>query len=251
MEMYKKMAEIYDLVYQDVGGIRFWNHTAHKYGGPVLELGCGTGRILLELAKAGFEVSGIDNSPDMLAVLKKNLKKLPKGAQEEIKVKEADMRNFSLDRMFRTVIIPFSSFQHLLNIKEQEACLQSIKRHLLPEGALIIDVFNPDLSRPERMLRHDTTVKDAGRTISKFSTQTFNKTLQTTNAHFFIDITEKAGAVKRITTDFKLKYFFHKELRQLLEKNGFRVIETYGDYNQERFSEKDRKKIIIVAKKAG
>lgn len=246
MEMYKKIADLYDLLYEDLNDSKFWNNLCHKYGGPVLELGCGTGRIMLGLAKAGFDVAGIDKSKELLAVLKK--KALKDGMNPQIK--EADMRSFSVDRMFRTVIIPFSSFQHLLNTKDQEACLKTVKKHLLQEGNLIIDVFNPDESRPENIMCHQKTIKDSsGRIISKFHTQTFNKTLQHTNSIFFIDITEKTGTLKRITTDFTLKYHFYRDLKKLLESCGFRVVETYGDYSQTRFSEKDSPRMIVVARR--
>lgn len=246
--MYKKLAPVYDDVYSDRSDVKFWNSVCHKHGGPVLELGCGTGRIMLELARTGFDIAGIDNSRELLSILKKKALQL----KIEPQIKEGDMQGFSLDRMFRTVIIPFSSFQHLLNTKEQEACLASVKRHLLQEGVLIIDIFNPDLNRPENLVTHQRTVKDSsGRTISKFMAENFNKTLQHVNSSFFIDITERTGALKRITVDFRLKYHFHRDLKRLLESNGFRLLETYGDYSQSRFSERDSPRMIMVAQKVG
>ena len=244
--MYEKIAGLYDVLYSNLHDLKFWSAMAHHYGGPVLEIGCGTGRLMLELAKSGFDISGIDNSKDMLSVLKKKALKMGINPQ----IKHADMRDFSLDRMFRTVTVPFSTFLHLLTTKDQEAFLSSVRKHLLQEGILIIDVFNPDLDRPEQLLRHQITAKDGlGRTVSKFASQTFNKTLQVSHTHFFIDVTEKTGSLKRITVDFKHKYLFHRDLRQLLERNGFRIMETYGDYNKERFSERDSPRLIIAARK--
>jgi len=251
-ELYKKTAGIYDFMYEEMRDTKFWTHLAHQHGGPVLEIGCGTGRILLELAKAGFDVTGIDISPDMLAVLKRKLKKLPKGLQEQVKVKEADMRNFALGRMFRTVIIPFSAFQHLLTTKEQQACLKAVHMHLLDRGTLVIDVFNPDLSRPKGVLEHQWTRQDrTGRTVSKFSSQTYNPTTQISNQHFFIDITDRLGRLSRITASFRLRYVFYKDIKKLLESTGFRIVEVYGSFNREKFSEKHSQRIIAVASKVG
>jgi SAM-dependent methyltransferase len=106
-------------------------------GEAVLELGCGTGRVTIPIARAGAEIVGLDNAPAMLAVARR------KAAEAGVRVHwvTADMRDFRLEQRFGLVIIPFRSFLHLLTDADQEACLRRIQEHLLPGGRLALNFF--------------------------------------------------------------------------------------------------------------
>ena len=105
----------------------------------VLDLACGTGRITLPLARAGIDVTGLDNAPAMLDVARR------KAAAEGLELTwvEADMRNFELDRLFGLIVMPYRSFLHLLTAEDQASCLTAVHRHLVPGGRFALNLFTP------------------------------------------------------------------------------------------------------------
>ena len=140
-------AEFYDHVapYRERGDVAFFVEMAQAAGGPVLEIGCGTGRVLIPTARAGSEIVGLDLSPSMLAVCRSNLAQEPAETQARVRLVEGDMRDFDLDQQFALATLPFRPFQHLTTIEDQIACLTTIHRHLAPGGRLVLDLFNPSI----------------------------------------------------------------------------------------------------------
>ena len=142
---YMSIAELYDHVvpYRERGDVGFFVEAARESGGPVLEVGCGTGRVLIPTARAGIEITGLDLSPHMLAICREKLKTESQDVQSRIRLVEGDMRQFELGRTFRLVTLPFRPFQHLTTVEEQLACLGCLRRHLAEGGKLILDIFKP------------------------------------------------------------------------------------------------------------
>ncbi len=119
---------------------------ARRTGGPVLELGCGTGRVLIPIAESEIEIVGLDSSPQMLSVCREKLLNESKDVQSKVlDLVQGDMRAFELSRKFSLVTIPFRPFQHLLTVADQMSCLENIRKHLLAGGKLVLDIFNPSL----------------------------------------------------------------------------------------------------------
>jgi ubiquinone/menaquinone biosynthesis C-methylase UbiE len=112
---------------------------AQAQGLRTLEPTCGTGRMTIPLAKAGIRMVGVDISPAMLAVGRE------RGAGLDIEWVEGDMRSFELGEQFGLAIIPVGSFQLLLEVEDQLACLRCIHRHLAPGGRLAFEIENPDV----------------------------------------------------------------------------------------------------------
>ncbi|MER5419787.1 class I SAM-dependent DNA methyltransferase [Streptosporangium roseum] len=113
----------------------------HAQHGPVLELGVGTGRISLPLARAGIETYGIDASAKMLAKLKS------KSGGMEISVHLGDFSDFNLDRSFSVIFLTRNTLSEIPTQEAQVSCMRAIARHLMPGGSAIIDLAVP---RPER-----------------------------------------------------------------------------------------------------
>ena len=128
---YTPIAELYDHIvpYQDRPDVGFFVEAAVQSGGPVLELGSGTGRILIPTARAGVEITGLDLSPHMLAVCRERLKTEPEQVSSRVWLVEGDMRHFELARTFSLVTLPFRPFQHLTTVGDQLACLDCIHHH--------------------------------------------------------------------------------------------------------------------------
>src|SRR5690242_10538907 len=144
---YAPIAELYDhvVLHNQRPDIEFYVDAARKSGGPVLELGCGSGRVLIPTARAGVEITGLDVSAGMLDVCRESLGRETEAIQTRATLVTGSMTDFDLPQRFRLVTIPFRPFQHLLTVDDQFACLRSIHRHLTADGRLIVDLFNPSL----------------------------------------------------------------------------------------------------------
>ncbi|HEX9913239.1 MAG TPA: class I SAM-dependent methyltransferase, partial [candidate division Zixibacteria bacterium] len=119
-------ADFYDKWNQSfVSDIPLWLEYTKRCGSPVLELCCGTGRILLPLAKEGIEISGLDISEKMLEKAREKLNKETEQIKKRVNLLQGDMRNFHLKKEFNLIFIPFNSFQVLLSMEEQNNCLRS------------------------------------------------------------------------------------------------------------------------------
>ncbi len=140
--------ETYDVATTEVPGgddVGFLRGLAEEVGGPVLELGCGTGRVAIPLAEAGLRVVGLDRSPHMLATAEAKRRALPPAVRRRIEFIEGDMTDFSLGRRFGLAFAAFRVFMSLPDPDAQRACLAAVRRHLRPGGLVVLDLFDPRL----------------------------------------------------------------------------------------------------------
>jgi SAM-dependent methyltransferase len=232
LDEYETNSKYYDIWTEDfVEDIEFYKTIAERTGGPVLELMCGTGRIMIPLADAGLEITGVDKSAAMLDVLSAKIELIGGRVERNIDVIEGDVRTFKAERKFRLALIPFNSFLHLLSRKDQEDALANVRDHLETGGLLVMSVFNPRLDRPENLVRHrGTKITSKGEIISKFEAQTIDLATQTTLVHYFYDISRQDKEFRRVTTSMTLRFLFQHEAVDLLNRSGFAIEETFGDY---------------------
>lgn len=111
---------------------------ARATGGPVLELACGTGRLLCRIAENGFCATGIDLSESMLAIARENAAQLPRLVREHVNLAKADMCRFDFKERFGLVYIAGNSFRELTTPNQQERCLECVARHLRPDGVFLM-----------------------------------------------------------------------------------------------------------------
>ncbi|ELZ05645.1 type 12 methyltransferase [Natrialba chahannaoensis JCM 10990] len=141
-DLFDSIAPFYDEVHHQQDDIEFYRDLALECDGPVLEVGCGTGRIYLELRRAGVDVTGIDVSADSLEHLR------DKAAQDDlaVDVRQADMRTFDPEpgREYALIIVPFRTFLFLQTVDERLAVLESFYSALGPDGRLALNAFVPD-----------------------------------------------------------------------------------------------------------
>jgi len=118
---------------------------ARELGGPILELACGTGRLLVEIARLGFDIEGIDLSKGMIEIAEKHISKLSPEIKDRIRLHNSDMTDFQFQRKFKLIFIADNSFAELQTKEKQLSCLKSVYNHLLPQGKLLVTVrrFNP------------------------------------------------------------------------------------------------------------
>jgi len=127
--------------------INWYVSFAQKTGGPVLELACGAGRLLIEIARQGFDCDGIDLSPNMLAIAENNVSALPMDISSRVRLHNMDMADFDLGRKFGLAIVADNSFRELVTMPQQESCLRCVYRHLRRGGKLLVTVRRFDPSR--------------------------------------------------------------------------------------------------------
>ena len=145
MPKYVDYAEYYDFDHDTQIDVEFYLDYARQCGSPILELACGTGRVLVPLAEMGFEIYGVDLSENMLAACHRKVR--DKQLVDRAHLTLANMATFDLPRRgFALVYVPVRSFMHLYTQDDQLACLRRAYEHLRPGGTFIVDVYAPDFN---------------------------------------------------------------------------------------------------------
>jgi ubiquinone/menaquinone biosynthesis C-methylase UbiE len=230
----------------------FYLSAARNFGSPILELGCGTGRIAAPLAQAGNRVTGLDISEKMLERAAQKRAALNPVEQQRLRLIQGDMTNFDLQEYFPLIIVPFRPFQHLLNIPEQLACLACARRHLERNGRLILDFFQTDAARmhdPDFLKEHAIAEYEmsGGRRVRLTErTTAFHRAVQCNDVEMTFEVTAPGGEKTRNTFAFTIRYFFRYEVEHLLARAGFRVLELFGDFNGSPLRD-DSPEMIFVA----
>ena len=251
-----EFAEVYDAIYAGREDTSFWQEiAAGAVGGAILELGCGTGRVLLPLARVGHEVTGIDLSERMLDVCRAKLQGEPPAVRERVRLLAADMTSFELESRYGAVIIPFASFQHLLSVEQQLACLECCRTHLLPDGVLVLDLPNPApaplsavCEQPDAGATPVEVVEwTEGRRIRWWATVTDSRpTLQRYAFEVTYEVVEADGVARQLKETLLLRYVFRYELEHLLVRAGFRTVGIYGDYDRSPFADESPAMIVVA-----
>jgi SAM-dependent methyltransferase len=250
--------EFYDYIvpYVTRPDIDFYVEAARECGGPVLELGCGTGRILIRTAQAGIDISGLDASEGMLSVCRARLDTEPADVRRRTTLHQGDMRHFDLGSKFRLITMPFRPFQFLLTVEEQLACLSSIWRHLEPDGQLVFDLFNPSVHNLAAPVDSAVTVDEPpfthpdGRTVTRRS-RILSRDLasQTFMGELIYDVSHPGGQAERLVHHYQLRYFFRFEVEHLLERAGFSVSHVYSGFDRAPYGSQYPGELIFVARR--
>jgi len=217
------------------GDVAFYLDCARRFGGPVLELATGTGRVLIPLAKAGYEVVGLDAAPAMLGVARAKLGGEPHLAAH-VALVEGDMRDFSLGRRFPLALIPARAFQHVVEPEDQRRALQCVRRHLELGGLLVVDLFDPNfelLALPaERMpvqeRRHPVSGNLIRRTVVKRHNDPCRQVVRET-----LRLEEIDGDGRMVATEdasWALRWSLRQEMAYLFELCGFDVVAQFSDF---------------------
>lgn len=258
MDEYAGIADLYDHVvpYRARPDISFYVEAAKEAGGPVLEVGCGTGRVLIPTARAGVEIAGLDASAQMLEVCRQGLENESPAVQSRVQLVQADMRVFSLSRTFRLATIPFRPFQHLTTVADQLQCLASIRGHLAGDGRLIFDLFNPSLdalvNRPignELDEEPEFSTPDGRRIIRRHKTVDHDRFNQVGQYELIYYVTHPDGREERVTQAFALRYLFRFEAEHLLVRAGFDVEHVYAGFDKSAYGSTYPGDLIFVARK--
>ena len=245
---------LYDSVtlYRSRPDVDFYVEEARFADGKILELGCGTGRVLIPVARAGGEITGIDSSARMLAQCRARLDDEPTDVRDRVTLVKADMRALDLEIRFSLVMIPFRPLQHLVAVSDQIATLQAIHRHLEPGGRLVFDVFNPNI----RYLVEDRTREreDTAEVVLP-DNRSFRRTGRITAVHVDDQYSEVEliyyvrgadGSTQRLVHGFLMRWYWRYELVHLLARCNFRVRAVFGDFNRSPLTDSSPEMIFIA-----
>jgi SAM-dependent methyltransferase len=252
------VGEFYDHValYLERPDVDFYVAAARAAAGPVLELGCGTGRVLIPTARAGVEITGLDLSAAMLERCREKLAGEPDEVCDRVKLVRASMTRFDLGREFSLITVPFRGFQHLLEVEDQLACLEAICKHLAPGGRMVVDFFqvNPAAMydpawNQEKEDSAETLLPDGRKVRRTVRIAAFYRARQVNDIEFVWYVTHPDGRTERLVWQTPLRYFFRYEVEHLLARAGLRLAELRGDFAGSPLQD-DSPDMIFMAEKA-
>lgn len=229
--------------------LAFYVALARRARGPVLELGAGTGRVSLALARAGIDVVGIDQSRDMLEQARARLSREPAVVQARVQFRAGDLRRARLRRKFSLVIAPFNLFMHLYSRRDFERGLATVRAHLATRGRFALDVLMPDLGslrRDPARVYHCRPVFDPtdGKRHAYGETYAYDAVQQVQHVNMLFQQLDRPENER--TTPLSLRCYFPEELRALLHYNGFSVTARYGDFAGRPLTSSSENQILVT-----
>jgi SAM-dependent methyltransferase len=250
---YDAYAEYYDYDHDSLSELPFYLELARECGSPILELACGTGRLLAPLAEAGFEMVGIDLSEAMLAVCRRKVDE--KGLAGRVYLARADMATFDLSRQdFSLAFVAFQSFMHLHTQADQLACLARAYRHLRPGGLFVVELFAPVFWMLARQPDTPFAVANEfelpnGHRVVRQNRFVRNDVVHQVLYHelHYAEYDPSGRLVRECSVPHDVRYTFPYELQLLLERAGFQVVDIFGDYDRRPYD--GTRDIIAVARR--
>ena len=248
---YSAVARFYDAENADkTDDLYLYSRLALQYPGEILDVGCGSGRILIHLAQAGCKICGIDNSRAMLDLFEIKLERQPH-LRQRIETIEADVRNCAFERDFSLILLSYNLLMHFLEQAEQIALLSQLRKWLSADGRLVIDLPNPGpifASQDTDVVSLERKFLDpaSGELIMLQSVSYLDRSTQILDIEWIYDAIDGDGVVRRRIVPHKLRYFFLPELRLLLERCGFGVDAVYGDTELGDYDAESPRMIVLA-----
>jgi len=226
--------ELYDQLFESLDFDRhFWLEVGRGCNGPVLDLGCGTGRVLIPLLEAGVDADGVDLSPAMLDRLR------AKAAKQDFhpRLLAADMRDFTLPRLYARVLCAFNAFAHCETLEDQLATLRCCREHLAPGGALVLHISYPGTALwlgagGEPVLEHETTRPASGHRLQIYDRRFLDRVNQSQRSEIEVrEMDSRGGIVTSHRFETRQRWVYRYELELLLRLAGFARWEIQGDFD--------------------
>ncbi len=256
VESYSVTAKHYDAAYaakEDLVDLPFYLDLAKQSGGPVLEIACGTGRVLLPIAREGIAIEGVDNSRPMLRVLKSHIEKEPAQVRRNITLHQGDMRDSRLRKKFPLVIIPFRPLQHMYTLQDQMKALTTAAFHLQTEGILAFDVFYPKFELIAAGIGQEIVElewrTDSHSVVRRYFRKEFVDKINQIFSFTFIFRTYKGDTLVREEMEaFKLSYYTYPHLKALFLLAGLETVAEYGSFSKTPLDDTADQMIFMLKK---
>jgi SAM-dependent methyltransferase len=233
--------------------IPFYIDFVREHGSPVLEVACGTGRVTIPLARAGFRTVGLDHSEPMLRRARAKIEREPVAVRKRMTLHHADMRRFELGERFGAVLVPDAALFHLGSDESLSACFSCLYVHTDDDGAVVVDVVAParmadQLVGPERVLRAELNPATGRMTRELNRKLHIDKRAQTVRVlHTFEE--EREDAVRRFAFEQSYRWLEKDEGVRHLRRAGFADVQLFGDYDRSAYSS-GSPRLILTARRA-
>ncbi len=231
---YSTVARYYDAENSDkTDDLAMYSQLADQAADGILDIGCGTGRVLLHLAQAGHPAQGIENDRAMYERLQGKLDALPE-LRKRITVEFGDAKTHRFGRDFGLILLSYNALMHFHSLEEQLALLRNLRGCLAPGGKLVIDLPNaaPAFAAEDSdALNFERSFldPDSGHLVMLQSISILDRARQILSVEWIYDEIDGDGRVNRLIAPHQLRYYFLPELRLLLERCGFTLQSVYGD----------------------
>ena len=233
--------------------VRFYTNLAVGSGGPVLELGVGTGRVAREIAKAGVDVVGVEPMRPMLKQAEQRLSKLSTAARNRVELRRGTLERLRLRRRFPLVIAPFNVWMHLYTRRDIERGLATVRHHLGPRGRFAFDVLLPDpasLARDPKRRYSGGWVRHPRDGVRYRYSEYFSYDPVTQIETIMMDFEHPNQPNRSFCTPLTQRQFFPAELEALLYYNGFTVESHTGDFEGSPITATHESQVIIARARA-
>lgn len=254
-EFYDKIARFYDAENLEMtDDLALYSDLAAAYGEPILDVGCGTGRVMLHLAQEGYHCVGVDTSPQMLERGRRKLQALGDAAKH-VQFVEGDISAYKSDQPFQLILLPYHAFMHFQELRDQQQVLRQLVANLAVGGVIVFDLPNAGeafSTQDDHAISLERTFIDpeTDHVVMQQSVSRLDRATQQLYITWIYDEITDDSTLKRTVAPLVLRYVFLSELTLLLEINGLKVIEVYGDYDGSPFVD-GCPKMIVVAQKVG
>ena len=229
--------------------VRYYVDLAVESGGPVLELGAGTGRVSLAIAKAGIEVVGVEPMEPMLARAEERRSTLPRVARERVELRHGSLEQLRLRRRFPLVIAPFNVWMHLYTREQLERGFATVRHHLTRNGRFVFDVLLPDpvsMARdPAKRYRGGQVPHPRGDVKYRYS-EYFSYDPMTQVETTVMDFEHPTRKSESFCTPLTQRQLFPAELEALLHYNGFVVESHTGDFAREPITSATESQVVVA-----
>ena len=247
-------AKYYDVIHSGLSGeMEFYRTRCTQRGGRILELGCGTGRVLLALAETGLSVTGLDQSKKMLDVCRQKIESnetsLPK-----VDLVHGDMRDFQFDSTFDTIVLPYRTLMHVVRPAQQLQCLRSIRNNLSADGRVFLNVWVPDHGyihffreggdESEMNFVENYDLPDTPNRLDHFhKVITYPQEQLIIEEHLLIELNGRGDEVSRQTLPMTRTWYTFREMNWLIHSAGFETVNVWGDFLEAPLSEESEESV--------
>jgi SAM-dependent methyltransferase len=252
---YATIARFYDAENADkTDDLAFYSELAGEYGDPILDVGCGTGRVMIHLAQEGYHVHGIDNESAMLDRAKLKLDALP-DVRDKLTFYLGDVLTYELHARFKMVLLPYNALMHFHQQESQLVLLKRLHQWIEPDGLLVFDLPNAGetfaTQDSEAITLERTFIEpESGHLVMQQAVSVLDRVEQLMRITWIYDEITGDGSIKRTLAPILFRYYFYPELLLLLRTSGYEVQDVYGDVDGSPF-EDGCPRMIVLARPTG
>lgn len=235
----------YDL-FGEKNDVEFYVGQAKKHGTTALELGVGTARLAIHLARAGIKTWGLESSAYMLKAAEKNIKKENRDVQNRLKMIQGDAVDYNFGQKFDFIYFPSCSFDHILELENQLRALRNFGRHLNSQGGCVFDLYlvNDLHSEPGWFVQKKELTSN--QVVVRSGYHRIDHEKRVMSMDMWYELVENGRITERYFEASQVYIHRPEEVRKMLDATGFRIVEEYRDHHGKSFNEGDEMIVFVT-----